>query len=248
MKKNVLLLTASLFLWTLLPVRVSCETAEEILEKMIAAQGGRSALEKIRDTTLKGTMEMVQMGLGGLLTTYQKEPNMLRMDATVQGTVITQAFDGQTAWMTNPITGMAEKMPDLMARDFGRSALGNDALLDPEKYGISYSLEGKETVEGKVYFALKQIFSDGFKATLLIDPETFLMYKSKTTSINEIGEELEVDTVFSDYRTIEGITLAHSFITYQDGREFMKMSISDVTFNSGLNDSLFKMEEKRPLP
>ena len=242
MKKSIILCVLAIGLFTLHPSRSFSQSAEDILEKMIDAQGGRAALEKIQDTVLTGYMEMIQMGLGGSLKTYQKEPNKLRMDATVQGTVVTQTFDGEKAWMTNPMTGLAEEMPLAMSKDFGRSALGNGALLDPKKYGITYIFVGKELLESKEYFVLSQNFSDGFKVNFLIDSETFLMYKTKNTSINEIGEEVEVETVFTDYKNIEGILVAHMLVTYQDDKEFMKMEITQVEFNTGLDDTWFNLK------
>ncbi len=242
MKKSIILCILTIGLLTLQPSLSFSQSAEDILEKMIDAQGGRIALEKIQDTVLTGYMEMVQMGLGGSLKTYQKEPNKLRMDATVQGAVVIQSFDGETAWMTNPMTGLPEEMPLVMSEDFGRSALGNGALLDPGKFGITYILTGKELLEGKEYFVLSQNFSDGFKAIFLIDPETYLMYKTKTTSKNEVGKEVDVETVFTDYKNIEGILVAHTLITYQDGREFMKMTITKVEFNTGLEDTWFNLK------
>jgi outer membrane lipoprotein-sorting protein len=47
----------------------------------------------------------------------------------------------------------------------------------------------------------------------------------------------------SDFKKVEGMTIAYSIIIFQDGEEFMKLALSEVTFNSGLEDSLFKMEE-----
>lgn len=242
MKKAIFLLVLIIGLFSLHQSWIFSQSTEDILEKMIDAQGGRSALEKIKDTILTGYMEMIQMGLGGSLTTYQKEPNKLRMDATVQDAVVIHSFDGETAWMTNTMTGLMEEMPLVMAEDFVRSALGNGALLNPKKFGITYLLTGKEISEGKEYFVLSQNFLDGFKASFLIDPETFLMYKTKTTSKNEFGKEIEVETIFTDYKNIEGIVIAHKLVTYQDGSEFMKMEITNVEFNTGLEDSWFKMK------
>ena len=242
MKKAIFLTVLVLGLLTPHQSWIFSQSAEDILEKMIDAQGGRSALEKINDTILTGYMEMIQMGLGGSIKTYQKEPNKLRMDATVRGAVIIQSFDGDTAWMTNPKTGLMEEMPQVIAEDFGRSALGNDVLLDPKKFGIIYTLAGKELLEGKEYFVLSQSFPDGFKTSFLIDSETFLMYKTKVTSKNEIGEDIEIETIFSDYKNIEGILIAHKIVTYQGGSEFMKMEITKVEFNTGLEDKWFKMK------
>ncbi len=242
MKKAIFLTVLAIGLLTLHQSWIFSQSAEDVLEKMIDAQGGRSALEKIEDTILTGYMEAIQMGFGGSLTTYLKEPNKLRQDATVQDTLIIQSFDGEIAWMTNPMTGLKEEMPPVMAKDFGRSALGNDTLLDPKKFGITYTLTGKELLEGKEYFVLSQGFPDGFKTSLLIDPETYLLYKEKTISENELGEEVEVETIFSDYKIIEGILIAHKLVIYQDGSEFMKMEITEVKFNTGLEDKWFKMK------
>ena len=116
----------------------------EVLEKMIKAQGGREVLSQITDMTTSGTMEMIQMGLSGDLTMYQKEPNKMRMDFEVMGIVISQGYNGEKAWTTNPETGAVEDLSDVESEDFRKQSMGNDSILNPEKYGITYTLEKKE--------------------------------------------------------------------------------------------------------
>jgi len=248
MKKKALISAAlTLFLLTSFSSTLLSQDAKEIYEKMIEAQGGRTSLGNIQDTTLIGYVEMPGMGLGGSMTTYLKEPSMLRTDTKVRGTLITQAYDGETAWMTNPLTGEDEVMPGEMSAGFIRSSLGNDALLNPEKYGIVYTLEGKETIEGNDYYILAQVFPDGFESTLYIDPVTFLTYKTSNTAIDGAGNESVVETVFADYKKVGSVILAHSMTTYQNGEEFMKMEIAEVKFNTNLEDSFFKKKESRGL-
>lgn len=105
MKKTLIWVLAGLFVLSLLPVQGFGQTSKEVLDKMIDAQGGRKAMEAIKDTTISGTMEMVQQGMNATLTMYQKEPDKMRMDIEIMGMVITQAFDGQKAWFLNPQTG-----------------------------------------------------------------------------------------------------------------------------------------------
>jgi len=219
------------------------QDASKILKKMIDAQGGKKTLESIKDSTLSGTMEMIQAGITGSITLYQKEPNKMRMDGEVMGMVITQAYDGETAWMINPQTGTAEKLPEQAAEEVKRQALGNDALLNPEKYGITYTYIGKENIDGKDYFVLEQIFSDGFKASLYIDSQTYLTYKTKATTVNQMGVEVLAETILSDYKEVEGMMVPHTLIIFQDGQEFMIMTITEAKFNTGLEDSLFTMQE-----
>jgi len=241
MKKYLSFSISAVFLLCLITNPGFGQTAKEILGKMIEAQGGEKTLEAIKDTTITGTMEMVQMGVSGSMTMYQKEPNKTRVDIEVMGMVITQAYDGTVAWMTNPQTGATQEMPEKFAQEMKRQALGNDSLLHPEKYGISYELKEKEKIDDKDCFVLEQVFSDGYKATLYIDSATFLPYKSKAKTINQMGVEVLGETILSNYQKVEGTTVAHSMTIFQDGQEYIKMTITKVSYNSGLEDSLFKM-------
>lgn len=219
------------------------QTAGEILENMIEAGGGRKLLEKINDTTMIGTVELIQYGMNGTLTIYQKEPNKTRFDFDIGGIVLTQAFDGKTGWETNPQTGEAEKMSDLETEFIRRDAYGNAALLDPDRFGITYSLKGEENIEGKDYFILEQVHSDGYKAVLYIDSKAYFIYKVKAKTLGEGGKEVESETFLSDYKEVDGIMLAHSAVVFLDGAEYMNLTTTEVIFNSKLEDSLFKMEE-----
>lgn len=235
------LLSLLLLSWMALPGK--CQKASDILEKMIDAQGGRKLLESIEDTTFSGTMEMIQMGLSGVLTMYQKDPNKIRWDGEVMGMVFTQAFDGQTAWTTNPQTGMSEEMPEKAAVYFKREAIGDEALLNPEKYGITYALKKKEKIDDKEYYVLEQTFPDGYKVTMYIDAQTYLTYKTNATTLNQMGVEVEGETILSDYAEVEGMMVPHTVTIYQDGEEYMTISITEASFNTDLEDSLFKMGE-----
>lgn len=219
------------------------EKGEKILAKMIEAQGGPDILKNISDSTTLGTLEMIQMGLSGSITMYQKEPNKMRWDMEFMGMVITQAYDGETAWMINPQTGTAEEMPEEFAEDFTRQALGTDALLHPEKYGITFAYNGKETIEGKEYIILEQTFEDGFIITQYIDPDTYLPYMSKAITYNQMGVEVEAESFMSDYQESEGMQVPYTITVFQDGEEFITISLTEVKYNSGLEDTLFEMEK-----
>ncbi len=243
MKKIFSACLLSLFLLSLMTSPGLSQETSDILKKMVEAQGGKKVLEKIKDMTLSGTLEMTQMGMSGSMTMYKKEPNKVRMDIEVMGMIITQAFDGETAWAVNPQTGSREEVPERQAEDMKRMALGIDAFLYPEKYGISFAYKGKEKIEEKDYLVLEQTFSDGHKMTLYVDPKTYLTYKTKSSTVNQMGVEVEQETFESDFKKVNGMIIAHSIIIFQDGEEFMKLTITDVTVNSGLEDSLFKMSE-----
>ncbi len=243
MKKVFTFCAFVLFLLSLFTVLDYAQTADEIVKKMIEAQGGRKTLEGIKDSTYSGSMEMILMGISGSATMYQKEPNMMRMDAEVMGMTFTQAYDGNIAWMTNPQTGATEEMPENAAEYVKREAMGFSSILNPEKFGITFTYKGKEKIEEKEYHVLEQAFADGYKMTHYIDPDTFLTYKTIGMSLNQIGVEVQNETFPSDFKKVENIMVPHTITIYQDGEEYMKITLTEVTFNSGLEDSFFKMTE-----
>jgi outer membrane lipoprotein-sorting protein len=242
MKRLIIFSMLSFFLISISVFPETAQTAEDIVAKMIEAQGGKAALEKIKDTTLVGTLEIIQMGMSGSMTIYQKEPNKMRMDMEIMGMVMTQAFDGETAWGINPQTGGIEDLDEQQAKDLKRQALGNDAVLHPEKYGITYAYKGKETAEEKEYHVLEQSFADGFKAILYIDTKTYLLYKSKARGTSVMGMEVDQEVFTSDYRKVDSLMMPFSMRILQEGEEAITMTFTEAKFNTGLEDSFFKKE------
>jgi len=243
MKKKVCsIFLLGLFLVALMTSPGSGQTAEEIIERMIEVQGGRKVFESIKDLTLTGSLEMAQQGLSGSLTVYKKEPDKRRVDFEVMGMIITQAYDGQTAWWVNPQTGSTEEMEEQQAAEIKRESLPVVSILYPEKYGFTFDYKGKEQIEGKDYFVIEETYPDGFKATLFIDTETYLTYKAKVKTMGQMGYEVEAEQFTSDYKKVEGLLMAHSIITFIEGEEFMKITITGMKLNSGLEDSFFKMK------
>jgi outer membrane lipoprotein-sorting protein len=219
------------------------QTAKEILDKMIDAQGGRKVLGGIKDTTISGTIEMILMGINGSLTMYQKEPDKIRLDMEFMGMVITQAYDGEKAWMTDPQSGTQLEMPPKMSDDMRRQALGNDSTLNPEKYGITFAAKEKEKIQDKTYLVLEQFFKDGQKITMYIDPATYLIFKTKGKSTDQTGADVEAETYYSDYKKVGDSLVAHAITVHQNGAEAIHMTFTKVVYNTGFQDGFFKMSK-----
>ncbi len=219
----------------------SSQTAEEIIKKMIDAQGGKKVFESVKDFTITGNMEIVQQGLSGSLTVYKKEPDKRRVDFEVMGMLITQAYDGETAWWVNPQTGSKEEMEEQQAADMKRESMPIVSILYPEKYGFSFDYKGKEQIEGKDYFVIVQTYPDGFTATLFVDTKTYLTYKAKVKTMGPMGYEVEAEQFTTDYKKVEGFLVPHSIVTVIEGEEYMKITVTDVKYNTGMEDSFFKM-------
>lgn len=242
MKKAAIFCILGIFLVSATTAPAYGQTAKEILQKMIDAQGGKKAIESIDDATLTGTIELIDQGLSGPITVYRKEPNKMRYDVELMGMVFSQAYDGTLAWWTNPQTLAVEEMPASEAADMKRDALPRDSIFNPEKYGISYDYKGKEQIAEKDHFVIEQTFADGFTATLYVDCVTYLTTKSTGTFSSDLGE-MEFEQFASDYKKVHGIVTAHKLTTYLNGAESRIITITDIQYNTGLEDSLFVMEK-----
>ncbi len=222
---------------------LSGQTADELLAKMIEAQGGKKVLAGIKDMILTGTLELVPQGMSGSLTVYKKEPDKRRSDIEIMGMLITNCFDGKIAWGTNQQTLAIEEFSGPQAENIKREAMPVVAALNPEKYGISHTLKGKETLEGKEYLVLERKFKDGFTATIYVDPETYLPYRTDANTTDATGIEHAIENYATDYKKVNGFMISHSVTQFVDGMEYLNITVSEVKFNTGIEDTLFQMEK-----
>jgi outer membrane lipoprotein-sorting protein len=241
MKKTIIICTLGLFLVSITGVLGCAQTAEEIIQKMIEATGGKEAIESVDDSIVKGTIDLTDAGYSGEITIYKKEPDKMRLDVELMGMVITQAYDGNLAWWTNPQTGATEEMPPTETDSMKRDALPRDAIFNMEKYGITLDYKGKEQIDGKEHYVIDQTYADGFKITIYLDSATYLVTKSKGMIESGAGE-VEFEQVASDYKKVKGLMTAHTITTYVNGVESRVIKITEIQYNTGLEDSLFSME------
>ncbi len=122
---------------------------------------------------------------------------------------------------------------------FERQALGPELILNPERWGVEYAYRGREKLQRRDCHVLEQSFSDGYESTLYVDTESYLLIKAKATDVDPTGAEAEIQTYYSDYREVEGVSIPYKVSVYQDGQESVQVILTDVVFNSALPDSLF---------
>ena len=157
MKKILSMSILGLFCLGLLVSPGFGQDIKKIRAKMIEASGGTKINESLKDLTITGTLDLTMQGLSGSLVIYKKEPDKRRTDIEVMGMLITQAYDGEVAWYTNPQTGVAEELSGDQAAQLKRQAMPSIAAIYPEKYGISWEYKAKETIDDKEYLVLNSI-------------------------------------------------------------------------------------------
>ena len=95
-------------------------------------------------------------------------------------------------------------------------------------------------VDGKDAYKLRMTQKNGEQRNLWIDASSFLDVKVDGEPRRLDGKMHPVAIVFRDYKTLGGLTLAHTLETVVQGvKETHKMTIQKVAVNPKLEDSLF---------
>jgi len=218
------------------------QTVDEVIAKNIEAHGGMEKIKSIKTMRMTGKMVMGQ-GMEAPIMLTSKRPKMTRVEFTFQGMTGIQAYDGKNGWMVMPFMGKKdpEAMPEEQSKVMDEQADMDGPLVDWKEKGSKVELLGKEQVEGADVFKVKITKKDTTVTTFFIDAESFLEIKTEGKRKMR-GTEYEGETMYGDYKEVDGMMVAHSMESGPKGSpQRQKMTFEKVEFNIPLADSLFAL-------
>ena len=242
-----LLLSAACFAF--LAPAVLGQTVDEIIAKSIDARGGMDKLKAVQTIKATGSLEMAP-GMTAPGVMYQKRPDQMRLDFTVQGLTATQAYDGSSAWQIMPFTGKkdAELMTADDTKDVKEGADIDGPLVDYKSKGNTVELVGKEKVEGTDAYKLKVTMKDGDVKNIYLDADSYLEIKEDGKRMVR-GTEQETESSLSDYREVNGVMFAYAVESGVKGSpQKQKLTIDKVEVNVPVDSTMFKMPPAAPAP
>ena len=224
-------------------ITASAQTLDEILAKYYDARGGYEKLKSLN--TMKTNGKQLIQGIEIPFTILQKRPNLMRIEATVQGMVIVQAYDGETAWMINPLAGStdAQLLPEEQAKQIIEQADFDGHLVDYKEKGHTIELIGKEDLEGTEVFKLKVTLKDGEIRYDYLDAEFFLELKV-VAKMKQQEMEVEAETFLSDYKEVNGFMVAHAMQTKIGANVFAQIVVEAIELDPPVDDAIFNMPAK----
>ena len=223
------------------------QTADELIEKSIQAQGGREKIEAVKSARMTGKMTMGQ-GMEAPMVIETIEPNKFRMEMTFQGMTMIQAYDGKNGWQVQPFMGKTEPEPmneqDLKSMEDQLDDM--DLLTKYKEKGHTVELVGKEELEGSPVYKLKLTKKNGDVSNVYLDAETYLLIK-QTGKTKVQGQEIESETSLSDYKEIGGVLYPHSIQTKIPSMPggVMTMTFEKIEPNADVPASRFDMPAKK---
>jgi outer membrane lipoprotein-sorting protein len=223
----------------------SAQTADDVIEKHLAALGGRAAIAKLTSRSLAGTMTLSTPGgdVSGTIEIMNQPPNKVRtltkLDLSSQGVgvvVVEQRFDGTSGYVLDSIRGN---------RDITGNQLENlkntvfpSPFLNYKERGVTIDLGEKEKVNGRDAYVLIVKPKSGSISRQFIDAESYLSVRLVLkVDVPEVGE-VEQTTEFSDYREVDGVKIPFG-IRVTSALQNFSISVTKVEHNVKIDETLF---------
>ncbi|HVF66257.1 MAG TPA: c-type cytochrome [Pyrinomonadaceae bacterium] len=211
-------------------------TVEQILDKYVAAVGGRASVEKLKTRVTKGT-QVIWNGTEFPFETYQKAPNK-SLDVTTRpnNVVVSVGFDGNVGWLQGP-RGV---------RDLGGAQLAQ-AVRDADFYGELHLREqypemavaGREKVGERDAYVIVSRVSDRRIERLYFDAQTGLLLRVNALTETPLAR-LPEETAFEDYREVDGMKIPFTVrASYVDPFIGWTRKLTEVRHNVTVEDSKF---------
>lgn len=223
------------------------QTADEIVDKYLAAMGGKDKLAKLNTLKLVCSVEIAP-GMKAPINMFYINNQCMRVEVEVQGMKILSAVEGDSGWSINPMSGKkdAERMNADEIKESKDQMDLTGALFNYKEKGHAVELLGKEDMEGTDVYKLKITKKSGDIEYDYIDATTFLKLKETTThKFND--KEVSGDVIYSDYRKTGDIMFPYAMENRQTGEsQGQLLTIESVEVNPAIDRSIFKMPPPQP--
>lgn len=172
--------------------------ARTIIDRHIAAIGGRDAILSHSSSRVTGRIEMPANGLSGPIEMFAAKPDLSLLRMTLSGIGdMQEGFDGKVGWMTSPMTGpMLTEGRQLDQKKFDSDFFGD--LKDPSRYESITTVE-RTTFDGRECYKVRLVNEAGMEDVEFYDVETGLKAGGQMSRESPMGAMNSTFT-HGDYR------------------------------------------------
>jgi len=200
--RTVLLTT----LLVLSPLAGRAQTADDVVDKYLAARGGVEKIKAVQSERVLGTISFGPEGEGRFLV-ERLRPLKLHIEITLNRQTFLRVYDGKSSgWTYNPFvpTPSVTPMTEAEIASIFDEADFDGPFVDYKAKGNKLELVGKEEVQGKSAHKLKLTSKRGDTSFFFFDAASGVLLKWEgTRSIG--GKEVPWETYFRDFRRVEGL-------------------------------------------
>lgn len=253
MNRFVAVLALTLFVFT------GCAkppTADEIVNRMVEAQGGAETVKAINDQVSVWTMEMTFPVGDSMVTQIAdmvitcKKPNMIKMVNTSpdKSEVHSLACVGDSGWVQQNALDPVN-MPEEQMQEFSVMAeTWIDGWYDYASKNIKIEMLSDTTMNGTAYHRLKATDRFGNTSMNYVNTTTYFIDRAEAASYEPMaGVKIPTVMMLSDYKKHEGMMVPET-VTQQgaDGTTMWVAKLVSVKNNSSVSDEIFSRPAAAP--
>ncbi len=225
----------------------SAQTADEVIEKYLAALGGRAALAKLTSRSMVGTMTLSTPAgeVPGTIEVLNQQPNKVRTLMNIDVSSIApaagqltldQRFDGTSGYVLDSMRGNRDIIGNQLENM--KNAVFPNPFLNYKEHGVTVELGPKEKINGRDAYVLIFKPKSGSIARQFIDAETYLPVRVMLkVDLPEVGE-VEQTSDFSDYREVDGVKTPFG-VKVSSSLQNFTISVTKVEHNVKIDGALF---------
>ena len=238
-------LTALLALTMLAACHPTTESLESIVAKNSEATGGAAAIESVQSIQFK--LHITDPGFEVDGEYRAMRPGRMRIDVAAGGKqVFTEAFNGRRAWQWKGKGEIVEESAQATAAlKHGVELPGKVfGLHELPAHGYELSLLPSETIGGTNYRVIQVTTSDGYKTSLYIDPNTWLITRKREfrpLHVDIDPRPSTIETLFSDFREVNGVKFAFASTEtdLQTGKLLETTRVNEIVINPKIDPTIF---------
>lgn len=220
----------------------AAQTVDDLIARNLEAKGGLDRVRRVETLRMTGRTT-AGPGTEAPFVMEIKRPDKMRMDVTVRGETMTQAFDGKIGWQVAPLSGKTEPqvLPERATRGMAEQADFAGPLVDARAKGFDVAYAGVVKLDTGEAHRLDLTGKDGEKRSVFLDAKTFLEVRGETT-FTQGGRTITVVSFIGDYRPVDGLVLPHRVESAPRGAaQRMRMTVERIELNVPIDDARFAM-------
>jgi hypothetical protein len=219
-------------------------TAEQIVEKNVAARGGLEAWRKVDTMSWVGHVETGSAAGARLpFMLEMKRPNKTRFAINAPQQISMRIFDGKLGWKLRSTNGAPPDLQPYSAAEVAFALEGqviDGPLMNYQAKGAGVVLEDVDEIEGNKAYRLGVKLPSGARHHVWIDARSFLDIKSERVSQNAFGMPGTATKVYRNYRTVDGLQIPFMIENSAGtGKIIDRMVIDRILLNPPLDERTF---------
>jgi hypothetical protein len=210
----------------------------EIVAQAIKAHGGDN-LDKMKGSITKTKGKILDLEY--TTETSLQLPDRSRTVAESKLGKFVQILNGDKGWVKlgDLSRECVKEELDEMREQLNAAQISHLFVLSDREYKLSPL--GEEKIDDRQAVGVR-VEHKGFRDIhLYFDKENNLLLKVETRIKDPLrgGEEVAAETVYSDYKNVDGVMTAHRMTIKYDGKTYIEGEITDVKYSEKLDESVF---------